>query len=1455
MNPVKAVALAIIFFLSAVAPGINVEAANNARTDTDTGYLSEKWHAGLGTGIGALNSIKSADIDNDGEDELIFGNSQGYVHVLDWDASNDGWYETFQTVDMGGPVKGMEIAQIDDDEQLEIAIGYNWNADSGKVKIIDGISLLAETNWSSGVSWSHTQDTEGWPYGLAMGDLDGDEQAELAMGSDLGFLWVVDTETPETYVGRDITFDEAEWYMDIGAKTGGGQVENVWGLTFGQFDEDEATEVAVGSKQGWVAIFDGETEELQWKYDMDGSSGADSLCYGLISADLDGDEIDELVVAQQNKLTVFVDGDRDVRIEDTSVKNGYGLANEDLFGNDNEELVVADGSGNIRIMGLVGSSLTTYQEWSGGYPMNTGGGVTISMNGHDNPWVVHGGDAGVIRAWEITSDSNHELAWTSEAGENDNLLYSLEGGKSYGVAMGNLDDDDNLEIVVGSGSGRVYVFDGNTHETQWVSPVLDKLPIGVAIGDLNDNGNNEIAITTGLPAEPKGEDGNGGEGYFYVFEKNGDDFTQAFKSDDIDAAYGLTISELDGSTYPEIGIGTGYLEIISATAGTTELHGAVKIWGYGGSSYSQEWTSGNLGQIVGGIGSGDPDDDGDNELVIGTSGDDRESSEENAEVRVYHRVGGSYSLDGSVINPGRFKAYGIAVGDVNDDGQDEIIVGTGEKGENKPRLIIYDGSTHAEEYSKSVDSNSVWGLATGDFDSDGEPELIYGTSGGELFIYDGIEPSSFEAKTSALSGNTGHYGGIAIGNVDNEGAMEMAVGSEAYLWLFTTEGQTNKPDLAIEGSEITYLPENPDEDEDIVINMSITNYGGADTQRWRVKVYDGDPDAGGKKITEFSCDVTEEDQREGCKALSSGESTFFEVTWYGIQTTPGYHEIYGLAEDTNQPRQETRFSNNKDFTTMEIEEIPNDKPVISASVDKTILWVDESARIDAGNSYDNETTDGDLDRVDGDADLTYRYYFDDGWTSWVGDYTWDVSFSTPGDKEVIVMTRDERRKESEELIIMIEVKANTQPIAILRGGNSATGIDEFSQYYPYWDDEGEDVWGGLNYYDDGGSDTQLDILEGDFVTFDVNSSYDPDNRAELEYRFSFGDNVYSDWVKEGQTVRLYRNAFFTGPNGGELQQDSGEEILRDNFGNMRLFRLVTDTRYWWDGNAGGGSSDSIIEDTRQKWSRSELQLREVDSNGQITTNGYNYTLPALTDNKVYSAQLMAREIDESGAEDVLASSWSSSLAITVSKPENEQPVAMAKAGIFINGVGVFNDIIDWAKTGDEITYSGADSYDPDGDDTKLQYSWRILDSKGDTINLLGDKDKRTFIKIYNEPGTYTAILTVTDERSGEDTWQVTVTVSIGDNYGDGGEDEGGYSNSMLLGIAGAIAAVGIIAGLLSNKLGIFGGDDSEDMFEDFTPGPLELNCPTCNGLISITTAQRPIQVGCPMCQSQFVIRE
>ena len=1379
MKSAKVLALALLFLLTSMIPLVTVEAANEERRDTDKGYISEKWRAGLGTGLGALNSIKSADIDNDGEDELVFGNAQGFVHILEWDSENNGWSDNFHTIDMGGAVKGMEIAQIDDDPQLEIAVGYNWVSDVGKVKIIDGQTLLAETNWSSGVSWSHGQWTAGWPYGLAMGDLDGDDESEIAMGDDRGFLWVVETNTPEIYVGRDITPDEAEWYVDVSAKVGKG-VADAWGVTFGQFDDDEAMEVAVGTKEGWVAIFDGETEEMQWKKDMDGNDEADSLCYSLIAADLDGDDIDELIVPQQSKMTVFIDGDKDNFVEDSTIKSGYGLANSNLFGSSNEELVIADGNGKIRIMGLTGSSLTTYQEWNTGYPMNTGAGITVSTNGHSDPWLIHGSDSGMVVAWEITSQTNHDEVWSTNSESNENNLYSIEGGGAYGVAIGNIDNDDNLEMLVGSYSGRVYAYDGVTYETDWVSPVLEKNIMGIAVGDLNNDGDNDIAISTGNPGEPQVE-GEGGEGYLYIFEGSGTSFTQAYQSPNIDAALGLTIAELDGSTYPEIGVATGYVEVIDPTAGTSELHGNVRVYGYSGSSYGSEWSSNDLGEIVGGIASGDLGGSNDY-LVIGTSGDSRNDNQVSGEVIVYKRSGGTYTTDGTTIDSERYRPYGIAVGDVDNDGEPEIAVGTGDFGDSKPTVTVYEGSSHSIEYTKTVDTSSVWGVAINDFDSDGFVELIYGTSGGEVFLYDG-ETEDFESKTSALSGKAGHYGGIAVGNLDDEGPKEMLIGSEVYLWLFTTEGQTDKPDLAIEGIDITYSPENPDEDEDIVIDVIIHNYGGVDAIDWRVKLYDGDPDAGGKKITEYSSD-------EDDVIAASGGSISIQRTWYGVSTTPGYHELYAVAEDTSQPRQETRFSNNKDFTTIEIEEIPNDRPVIVASVDTNLLWIDEPVRVNAGQSYDTETTDGEPDNNDGDADLTYRYYTENGWTSWVADYTWDMSFSSPGEKEILVAARDERSKESEEYSITVEVKANTQPTAVLLTNLS----------------------------------TPAELPDGGFVTFDVSQSFDPDEKSELEYRFSFGDGVYSDWVADGQTVRLYRNAFFTGTNGGELQLDSGEEVLRNNFGIIRVFRLIDNQLY------------EIID-------------------SQNTGRGYNYSLPENTEEKIFYAQLMAREISDTGDDDILASTWSDPVQIKVFMPENILPIAMAQAGIFIEGQGIFSDRVDYAKTGDQVTYTATESTDPDGDDSALTYSWRILDSRGSEINLLGDKTMKSFKRTYNEPGTYTAILTVTDVRGGVSTWQAVVIVTAGAGYGDSVEESGIPTNTLIGGAALGVLALFGGARALSSMRG--GGDEFDDMFEEETvaPGPLELQCPSCGGLISITTTQRPIQVGCPMCQSQFVIRE
>ena len=90
----------MLFLLTSMIPLVNVEGAKEERRETDIGYISEKWRAGLGTGLGSLNSIKSADIDNDGEDELVFGNAQGFIHIMDWDSDSNGWSDKLQSVDM-----------------------------------------------------------------------------------------------------------------------------------------------------------------------------------------------------------------------------------------------------------------------------------------------------------------------------------------------------------------------------------------------------------------------------------------------------------------------------------------------------------------------------------------------------------------------------------------------------------------------------------------------------------------------------------------------------------------------------------------------------------------------------------------------------------------------------------------------------------------------------------------------------------------------------------------------------------------------------------------------------------------------------------------------------------------------------------------------------------------------------------------------------------------------------------------------------------------------------------------------------------------------------------------------------------------------------------------------------------------------------------------------------------
>ncbi len=199
----------------------------------------------------------------------------------------------------------------------------------------------------------------------------------------------------------------------------------------------------------------------------------------------------------------------------------------------------------------------------------------------------------------------------------------------------------------------------------------------------------------------------------------------------------------------------------------------------------------------------------------------------------------------------------------------------------------------------------------------------------------------------------------------------------------------------------------------------------------------------------------------------------------------------------------------------------------------------------------------------------------------------------------------------------------------------------------------------------------------------------------------------------------------------------------------------------------------------------------------------------------------------------------------VQEPEddNMEPVALGK--ISVNGIPESNSLITIVKTSDKITFSGMDSYDSDGN--IVSYSWSITSNNG---LIQFNNAQEQFDYVFENTATYSITLTIADNSGGTNTWQGSVIVEENVVTNSGGKDNDD-SNTLVIG--GTAATIGIIGAVIG--LRYFRSEEEDDFFEFEDTGPVNLSCPNCSGLITITTDQRPIQVGCPMCQAQFVIRE
>jgi hypothetical protein len=346
----------------------------------------------LGSGPGRFNSIVASDIDDDGRSELVFGNYDGHVTVLEY---RDGdYYEEWHSPKIGTRVWGITVADFLGDDTKEIIAGngegeiYIYDAKSHKqvwkadelTRDVHGLLvhnlgsndtkyLLAGTGYKTdndlGTLYIFTKDNttpvakignfENRFRGVAVGDVDGDGKLEIVLGSGVatgenpgkGYVRVYDVTTalnPQTLLTE--TPIEPEWKSD-----------NLHGdcvaIELADFTGDGYPEIVVGNgyryQAGWVRIltYDSQTQEFIefWKSPSDPDIGPKP--YGLAVGDIDSDSKLEIVVGNQAGYIYIYEQQGAGMVEEWRSKllgsDILGIALSDVDSDDEIEIVAAQG--------------------------------------------------------------------------------------------------------------------------------------------------------------------------------------------------------------------------------------------------------------------------------------------------------------------------------------------------------------------------------------------------------------------------------------------------------------------------------------------------------------------------------------------------------------------------------------------------------------------------------------------------------------------------------------------------------------------------------------------------------------------------------------------------------------------------------------------------------------------------------------------------------------------------------------------------------------------------------------------------------------------------------------------------------------------------------------------------------------------------------------------------------
>ncbi len=313
-------------------------------------------------------------------------------------------------------------------------------------------------------------------------DVDGDGREEILFGSYEGKVVSVEYKNGEY---------RADWESPKYGK-------RCWGLAAGQFDDDPALEIIIGDGDGYVRAVDGETKKEEWK-----SVELTRDAHGLLLHDVDHDGKNELVVGTGFKtdqgwgqLHLFENNDSkpfysfepfDSRLRELDIADVDGDGEEELVVGSGSSLGDITGEGYLRVFDLETREL----EWKS--PDLEGCIEGLRLTDLDGD-----GSLEIVASTGYRYREGYCFVYHFEDGEYKRLWKSGNiGPKAYGLAVGDIDEDGVLEIVVSNLAGYIYAFNGLSYQQEWKSKNLGRDILGLCLGDPDGDGELEIIAGQG----------------------------------------------------------------------------------------------------------------------------------------------------------------------------------------------------------------------------------------------------------------------------------------------------------------------------------------------------------------------------------------------------------------------------------------------------------------------------------------------------------------------------------------------------------------------------------------------------------------------------------------------------------------------------------------------------------------------------------------------------------------------------------------------------------------------------------------------------------------------------------------------------------------------------------------------------------------------------------------------